>query len=109
MGGSVKIRYRTTSSFYAERNPDSGIQYRLAVHLQRKFLEFLSLHICEMISKMFGAVEILTRARSPQTNRNRSSFSYFVQMTYDPSSATRRPGRNDGNRDAMAGFIAANG
>ena len=62
-----------------------------------------------MISKMFGAVEILTRARSPQTNRNRSSFSYFVQMTYDPSSATRRPGRNDGNRDAMAGFIAANG
>jgi hypothetical protein len=27
----------------------------------------------------------------------------------DPSSATRRTGRNDGNRDASAGFAAAHG
>ena len=32
-----------------------------------------------------------------------------VQRPNDPSSATRRTGRNDCNRDALAGFAAAHG
>ena len=33
----------------------------------------------------------------------------FIVLPNDPSSATRRKGRNDGNRDALAGFAAAHG
>jgi len=37
------------------------------------------------------------------------SVDMHAAMTNDKSSATRRTGRNDGNRDAPAGFAAAHG
>jgi len=41
--------------------------------------------------------------------RNDDEMVHGVMPPNDPSSATRRTGRNDCNRDAHAGFAAAHG
>jgi hypothetical protein len=44
-----------------------------------------------------------------QLSRNIAMRFVVRMMPNDPSSATRRAGRNDCNRDAPAGFVAAHG
>jgi hypothetical protein len=49
--------------------------------------------------------------RQPATAMQRKVSKSRKHMVWanDPPSATRRTGRSDGNRDAMAGFAAAHG